>query len=102
MRPSARNFDVSSGKLAPLGFFILGVISMGVGTLVALMRERGVIERNQKAQSLLDIFTQDFQSPLQRVGLSRGDWRMRLAFCSGAFFVTGCFVGFILLAWRAG
>ena len=53
--------------LWPLGFFILGVISMGVGTLVALMRERGVVERNQKAQSLLDIFTRDFQSPLERV-----------------------------------
>jgi hypothetical protein len=51
---------------------------MGVGTLVALMRERGVVERNQKAQSLLDISTRDFQSPLERVGLSRGDWRMRL------------------------
>jgi hypothetical protein len=46
---------------------------MGVGTLVALMRERGAIERNQKAQSLLDIFSRDFQSPLERVGLSRGD-----------------------------
>jgi hypothetical protein len=70
---------------------------MGVGTLVALMRERGVVERNQKAQSLLDIFTRDFQSPLERVGLSRGDWRMRLALCSGVCFVVGCVVGFILL-----
>jgi hypothetical protein len=84
--------------LWPLGFFILGVISMGVGTLVALMRERGVVERNQKAQSLLDISTRDFQSPLERVGLSRGDWRMRLALCSGVCFVVGCLVGFILLA----
>jgi hypothetical protein len=84
--------------LWPLGFFILGVISMGVGTLVALLRERGVVERNQKAQSLLDIFTRDVQSPLERVGLSRGDWRMRLALCSGVCFVVGCVVGFILLA----
>lgn len=84
--------------LWPLGFFILGVISIGVGTLVALMRERGVVERNQKAQSLLDIFGRDFQSPLERVGLSRGDWRMRLALCSGVCFVVGCLVGFILLA----
>jgi hypothetical protein len=84
--------------LGKLGFFILGVISMGVGTLVALMRERGVVERNQKAQSLLDIFGRDFQSPLERVGLSRRDWRMRLALCSGVCFVVGCVVGFILLA----
>ena len=84
--------------LLPLGFFILGVISMGVSTLVALMRERGAVERNQKAQSLLDISTRDFQSPLEHVGLSRGDWRMRLAVCSGVCFVAGCVVGFILLA----
>jgi len=69
--------------LWPLGFFILGVVSMGIGTLVALMRERAVIERNQNAQSVLDIYTQDIQSPLQRAGLTRGDWRLRLAFCSG-------------------
>lgn len=85
----------------PLGLFIAGIISMGVGTLVALMRERSVIERNQKAQSLLDIFTKDFQSPLTRVGLARGDWRLRLAFCSGGCFVVRCALGFILLACSA-
>jgi hypothetical protein len=87
--------------LWPLGFFMLGVISMGIGTLAALMRERGAIERNQKAQSLLDIYTQDFQLPLDRVGLSRGDWRLRLAFFSGGCFVAGCAVGFILIAYKA-
>jgi hypothetical protein len=87
--------------LWPLGFFILGVISMGIGTLAALMRERGAIERNQRAQSLLDIYSRDFQSPLERVGLSRGDWRLRLAFFSGGCFVAGCVVGFILIASKA-
>jgi hypothetical protein len=84
-----------------LGFFILGIISMGLGTLVALLRGRRVIERNQQAQSLLEIRLGDFQSPLQRVGLSRGDWRMRLAFFSGACFVAGCLVGLVLLACKA-
>src|SRR5712691_4937127 len=51
--------------LWPLGLFILGVISMGIGTLLALLRERGVIARNQEAKSLLDIFSRDFQSPLK-------------------------------------
>jgi hypothetical protein len=90
-----------AGLLWPLGFFILGVISMGVGTLAALMRERGVIERNQNAQSLLDIYSRDVQSPLERIGLSRGDWRLRLAFFSGFCFVAGCAVGFILIALKA-
>ena len=64
------------------------------------MHERAVIERNQKAQSLVDIYTTDFQSPLQRVGLAGGDWRLRLAFFSGVCSVVGCVVGFILLRAR--
>ena len=92
---------VPAALLWPLGLFIAGVISMGAGTLVALMGERHVIERNQKARSLLDIFTSDIQSPLQRVGLGHGDWRLRLAFFSGACFVLGCVIGFVLLALKA-
>jgi hypothetical protein len=87
--------------LCPLGFFILGVVSMGAGTFVALMRERRVIERNQNAQSLLDLITSDAQSPLERVGLARGDWRLRLALCSAGCFVVGCVAGFALLALKA-
>ena len=73
---------------------------MGAGIAVALWRERGVIVRNQNAKSLLNIFTRDFQSPLGRVGLAPGDWRMIMACCSGVFFVTGCGVGLALLACR--
>jgi hypothetical protein len=84
--------------LWPLGLFILGVILMAFGTLLTLLRERGVIERNQSARSLLDIFSRDFQSPLERAGLSPTDWRTIMALCSGACFVAGCLVGFVLLA----
>jgi hypothetical protein len=87
--------------LAPLILFVLGVISMGLGTLVALMRERGVVGRNQNAKSLLDLTTGDIQSPLERVGLGHGDWRLRLAVFSGACFVSGCFAGLAILGFRA-
>lgn len=87
--------------LGPLALFVLGVVSMGVGAGLALVRERGVIVRNQTAKSFLDIFTRDFQSPLERVGLAPGDWRLIMALCSGGFFVAGCIVGFVLLACRA-
>jgi hypothetical protein len=86
--------------LCPLALFIFGLITMGAGVAVALWRERSVIVRNQHARSRLDIFTRDFQSPLSRVGLAPGDWRMIMACCSGAFFVAGCVVGLGLLAWR--
>jgi hypothetical protein len=86
--------------LLPLALFMCGPISMGVGIALALWRERGVIVRNQNAKSLLDIISRDFQSPLGRVGLAPGDWRMIMACCSGAFFVVGCVAGVALLACR--
>src|ERR1700730_2088709 len=102
------NFIGATGKdgasprllLWPLGLFIVGVISMGASTLVALMRERSAIARNQGAQSLLDLASRDAQSPLERVGLAPGDWRTRWALFSGVCFVAGCVVGFIVLAYK--
>lgn len=70
---------------------------MGLGVLLALLRERRVIARNQDAKSLLDIFTRDYQSPLQRVGLAPGDTRMIMALVSGVCFVAGCAIGLYLL-----
>jgi hypothetical protein len=87
--------------LWPLGLFIAGMIFMGIGTLVALLRERSVVARNQQAQSILDIYSQDIWSPLERTGLSSGDWRARMALCSGICFVAGCVAGFVLLALKA-
>jgi hypothetical protein len=87
--------------LCPLALFILGLILMGAGTTVALWRERGAIARNQYANSLLDIYSRDIWSPVARVGLAPGDWRMILAALSGGCFVAGCFAGLLLLALRS-
>jgi hypothetical protein len=86
--------------LAPLAFFLTGLISMGIGTVSAIMRVRAAIERNQLAESPLDIRMDDIQSPLERVGLSGSDRRTVMALFSGGCFVAGCVVGFILLACR--
>ncbi len=86
--------------LAPLAFFLAGLISMGIGTLLALMRVRAVIERNQLAELPWDFIVGDAQSPAERVGLSGRDARTIMALFSGGFFVAGCLVGFILLACR--
>jgi hypothetical protein len=82
----------------PLGFFLAGLIAMGIGTLIALVRVRGVITRNQRNESIGDTIVSDVQSPAERVGLSGRDWRTIMALCSGALFVAGCIVGFALLA----
>jgi hypothetical protein len=86
--------------LTPLAFFLAGLISMGVGTLLALMRVRAVIVRNQGAEWPWEFIVGDVQSPAERVGLSPRDWRTIMALCSGGFFVVGCLAGFILLACR--
>jgi hypothetical protein len=74
-----------------------GLISMGFGVLLALIRERQVIARNQHAKSVLDLTTRDSQSPLERIGLAPGDGRMIMATISGLCFLAGCAVGFFLL-----
>jgi hypothetical protein len=84
----------------PLALFVAGLISMGIGALLALLRVRAVIVRNQLAESPLDFIVSDVQSPAERVGLSARDGRTIMALCSGGFFVAGCLVGLILLACR--
>jgi hypothetical protein len=87
--------------LAPLGFFLAGLISMGIGTLLALLRVRAVIVRNQGAEWPWQFIVGDVQLlPAERLGLSPRDWRTIMALFSGGFFVAGCLVGFILLACR--
>jgi hypothetical protein len=87
--------------LYPLFFFILGLVLMGIGILVALSRERGAIIRNQWATNIWDTSPRDALSPLQRVGLAPGDRRMIMALLSGCCFLAGCFVGFGILACKA-
>lgn len=87
--------------LYPLFFFTLGLILMGVGILVALWRERGVIVRNQSANSIWDFVSRDIRSPLQNIGLASGDRRMILALLSSFCFLAGCFVGFGILVCKA-
>ena len=82
--------------LCPLFFFLLGLLLMGIGILVALGRERRAIIRNQGATNVWDTFPQD-KSPLQRVGLASGDRRMIMTVLSGCCFIAGAAVGFGIL-----
>lgn len=86
--------------LWPLGFFVFGVISMGVGALLTLVHEKRAIERIQRAESPLDLCWDDIESPLQSVGLTLRNGRTAMALLSGACFIVGCVVGFLLLAIR--
>lgn len=81
----------------PLWLFVLGLLSMGVGSLVSLVREGRDLRRMQKARSWTDLRGGDVPSPVERVGLTFGSWRTRAAVASGLFFFLGCIVGLIEL-----
>jgi hypothetical protein len=83
--------------LWPLGLFIAGLISMGVGSLLWLISERGVIRRLERVASLLNIDMQDIHTPSEGAGLWLGNARTTSALISGVLFVSGCVLGFLLL-----
>jgi hypothetical protein len=88
--------------LWPLWFFVLGLVSMGVGAFVALVREARSVHSmlGANATSVLDLRVGDIQSPAVRVGLTFDDWRTRMAGLSAFFFLSGCIVGLLLLTFQ--
>jgi hypothetical protein len=87
--------------LCPLSFFLLGLILMGIGSLLALWRVHSVLEkRNKAAETAIDVKMDDIPSPAEIVGLSIRDGRTIMALLSGICFVAGCVAGLVLLAWR--
>lgn len=84
--------------LWPLGFFMTGLISLGLGTVILLVREVRGISRLERTNSLMDLHTADIKMLGESAGLSLRDPRTLSALISGLLFVGGCLVGFILLA----
>lgn len=83
--------------LWPLGFFLAGVVAMGIGSFVALVSARDRIKCMQRAKSILEFRVHDIKSPTEEIGLTFSDWRTRMAMLSGALFLIGCVVGFVQL-----
>jgi len=81
-----------NGLLLPLWLFVLGVISMGLGSAIALMKEAKALDRLQRATSYLDMRVDDTKTATELAGLTC-DWRTMMAVLSAAFFVLGCFAG---------
>jgi hypothetical protein len=87
--------------LLPLTSFVLGLISMGVGTLVYLATERSVVSQMERSDSWLAFHVSDAKSPTEKAGLTFKDWRTRMAILSVGLFVLGCVTGLVEL-WQAG
>jgi hypothetical protein len=79
--------------LWPLTFFVLGLISMGIGTLAYLANERTVVRQMERANSWLEFHAGGAKSPTEKAGLTFKDWRTRMAIVSGGLFVLGCLIG---------
>lgn len=97
---ASRDGKFSHPLLWPLTCFVLGLISMGVGTGLYLLKEGSVIHQMERAASVWGFAAGQAKSPSEKAGLALTDPRTCAAVLSAAFFVSGCFIGLVEL-WTA-
>lgn len=83
--------------LAPLAFFLAGLICMGVGTMISLVKDARTSGCLERAQTVLDITLDDVKTPVEQVGFTLRDWRTNMALASGTCFIAGCLIGYAQL-----
>ncbi len=80
--------------------FVLGLVSMAIGTVWWLIKERrwlAYMDKHEPPFSVLDVPAGLAKSPTERAGLSLKDPRTTAAVISGTLFVIGCGTGLIAL-----
>jgi hypothetical protein len=89
----------SGGWLATvaLGSFLLGLISLGVGSICYLAKERVRLERLELGQSVGQTQMEDILSKAVEIGLSARRARTTGALIAAVAFVVGCSFGFFEL-----
>jgi len=96
---SSHQGQASRQLLWPLWFFVLGLVSMGIGTFASIVREarsaRSMLKAN--ASSILDVKAGDLRGPIETAGLTFDDWRTRMACLAALFFIGGCAAGLFIL-----
>jgi len=91
-----QNSSVRAAMLVPLACFACGLLTLGIGELIGLIRDAKAVGRNQYAQSVGDMYIDDAESPLEKSGASLN--RKTLLQASAAiFFAVGLISGFLLL-----
>lgn len=81
--------------LWPLTCFVLGLVAMGLGTIIYLWSEGLAIRSMEEARSLLGIKTGQAKRPTESAGLSLRDVRTVMGIISAVLFVAGCTIGLI-------
>lgn len=84
--------------LVPLGLFVLGLIAMGLGAAVSLMKEGRSVKRMERATSIRQFILDDMKSSVEQVGLVL-DWRTWGAIVSAAAFILGVLAGLVELSY---
>jgi hypothetical protein len=83
--------------LWPLSSFVLGLISMGVGTSIYLWGEGRSTRFMERQPSVLCFRMDDAKSPSEKTGLTIKDPRTKAALLSAGMFVLGCVIGLVEL-----
>lgn len=94
------NWDNAALRLrlfVPLTIFLLGVITMAIGSLLTLFSAYRTIESMQDAKSVLDFLIKDIREPTETIGLTFSDARTWMALVAGVWFIGGCLAGFVLI-----
>ncbi|MGQ0664207.1 MAG: hypothetical protein ACT4P2_11610 [Pseudomonadota bacterium] len=80
-----------------LGFFLVGVLAMATGSIIALISAHIRIRHMQGANSPWHFRVGDIKSPLKELALVPSDARTIMAIISAATFLVGCGLGFYML-----
>jgi hypothetical protein len=91
------NSHFPSKLLCPLGIFVFGLMTMGLGTLVTLILEARIIREMENANSILELKVGLAKRQSENAGLTFNSFGNIMAAISGLCFVLGCIVGLFLL-----
>lgn len=83
--------------LCPLSCFVLGLVSLGIGTGLYLWTEGAIVNSMETATSWRQFPAFKSKSPTARAGLTLKDPRTIAAMLSAVLFVAGCVVGLLQL-----
>jgi len=85
--------------MVPLCFFLFGLMSMGLGSVVFLMKEARIIKRIELMRSVRDIMKlqmDEITSQSEEAGLV-WNWRNYAAIVSAGAFVLGIISGLLII-----
>jgi hypothetical protein len=96
----SKNGEFHRSLLVPLGFFVLGLISMGLGAAWFLVREARIIRRMEGMTSMDEILSlsmNDIHSEAELAGLSFDSRTWASVVAAGAF-ILGIIAGLVIIA----